>query len=99
MTDLENNFSIYFNNEGCKLGIDNSLFGREKGNNYLTLNRGTSYGDQELYSGSDEKGVTYRIFWLKNNREFGELHVDDPTYQGIGKRKFIISKDRQFIHV
>jgi len=99
MPELENNFSIYRNQEECKLGIDNSLFGREKGHNWIVLNRGTDYGDRQLYSLSDEKGITYRIFWLKNNREFGELHIDDPNYQGIGKKKFIIPKGRQFIHI
>ena len=99
MLEPENNFSIFLNKEGCRLGIVNSLFGREKGHNWLTLNQRTSYGDQQLYSVSDERGVTYRIFWLKNKREFGELHVDDSNYQGIGRKKFTITKSRQFIHI
>ncbi|MCE8158933.1 MAG: hypothetical protein I3270_00395 [Candidatus Moeniiplasma glomeromycotorum] len=87
---MENNFSIYLNNEGCKLGV---------GHNWLTFNRGTDVGDREPYSCKDEKGINYRIYYYKKKREFGELHVDDPTYQGVGNKKFTIPKSRQFIHI
>ena len=99
MTELENNFAIYINNEECKLGIDNSLLGGREGHNHIILNQGIDYGNRKAYSGKDERGVAYRIYWLKNERRFEDLFIDDPNYQGIGSKRFTIPKDRQFIHI
>ena len=56
MSELENNFSISLNKEGCKLGI---------GNNWVTLNQGTDAGDRKPYIGKDERGIAYRIYFCR----------------------------------
>ena len=89
MTELENNFSLYRKNSSHQLKI---------GSNWFPLTKVRDYGDKESYSYKDEKGVCYRVYWLKNKRKFGNLFVDDPNYQGMGVKEFVIPKDRQFIN-
>ena len=89
MTELENNFSLYRKNGNSQLKI---------GSNWFPLTKGTDAGDRESYSYKDERGITYRIFWFKNERKFGDLFVDDPTYLGKGKQIYHIPKSRQFIN-
>lgn len=89
MPELENNFSLYRRKNVYQLKI---------GSDWFPLTKGRDDGDRESYSYKDKRGVSYRVYWLKNEEKFGSLFMDDPNYQGMGIKEFVIPKDRQLIN-